>query len=203
MTTTTNGNINRDKIHSLVEVFYQPPFKTFYINSVDGETFVKPIGVFVSLGITTSLKVLEDIRGIINDSDEYNAVLSEISSHKVAGQFLNTVIKTGNPKQYKIVDLPESVMDEEKSKEELQRMKGLMDPSQSLETLKEYAPKISRLQDLIGKLTSTNGWDAHLIQREDNGEYRIFHQYINYKKEGDVEYRVGILVTDNVDERAN
>lgn len=192
----TNGNINRDKIHSLVGVLYQPPFKTFYVNSVDGETFVKPVGVFVSLGITTSLKVLEDIKEIINNSKEFNAVLSEISSKKIAGQFLNTVIKVGNPKQYRITEFPDSIMDETRSREELQRMKLLMDPSQSLETLKEYAPKISRLQDLIDKLTSTNGWDAHLIQKDENDEYRIFHQYINYKKEGDIEYRVGIFVTE-------
>lgn len=195
-----NGNINREKIHSLVEVFYQPPFKTFYVNSVDGETFVKPIGVFVSLGITTSLKVLDDIRGIIDETKEYSAVLSEISSKKIAGQFLNTVINTGSPHQYKITNFSDQILDEEKAREELGKMKALMDPSQSLETLREYAPKISRLQDLIDKLTSTNGWDAHLIQKDDEkGEYRIFHQYINYKKENDVEYRVGIFVTNKVD----
>ena len=41
--------IDKDKIHNLVGVFYQPTFKTFFINSVDGETFIKPIGIFVSL----------------------------------------------------------------------------------------------------------------------------------------------------------
>ena len=195
-----NGNISRDKIHSLVEVFYQPPFKTFYVNSVDGETFVKPIGVFVSLGITTSLKVLDDIRQIIDGNEKYNAVLSEITSKKVAGQFLNTVVYTGNPRQYKITEFSDSILDEEKAREELQKMKVMMDPSQSLEVLKEYAPKISRLQDLVDKLTTTKGWDAHLIQKDENGEYRIFHQYINYKKVGDIEYRVGIFVTEKRDE---
>lgn len=199
MKTINNGNINRDKVHSLVEVFYQPSFKTFYVNSVDGETFVKPIGVFVSLGITTSLKVLEDIKNIIAGSEGYKAVLAEIKSRKVAGQFLNTVTNTMNPKQYKIENLSEDIMNESESRAELERMKGMMDPSQDLEILKEYAPKISRLQDLMDKLTSTHGWDAHLIQKEKSGDYRIFHQYINYKKEGDLEYRVGIFVTEDVE----
>ena len=199
--TINNGNISRDKIHSLVEVFYQPSFKTFYVNSLDGETFVKPVGVFVSLGITTSLKVLDDIKNILNDSKGYKAVLAEISSKKVAGQFLNTVIYTGYPHQYKITDFPEGVLTEEKARTELQEMKALMDPSQNIETLKEYAPKISRLQDLIDKLTSTNGWDAHLIQKEREGEYRIFHRNINYKKAEDgTEYRIGIFVTEDGDE---
>lgn len=198
MATINNGNINRDEVHSLVEVFYQPSFKTFYVNSVDEETFVKPVGVFVSLGITTSLKVLEDIKNIISGSEGYSATLAEIKSKKVAGQFLNTVTCTTGPKQYKITNLSEDIMGEEESKAELERMKNLMNPSQDLDILKEYAPKISRLQDLIDKLTSTHGWDAHLIQKEASGDYRIFHQYINYKKEGELEYRVGIFVTEDV-----
>lgn len=73
-------------------------------------------------------------------------------------------------------------------------MKSLMNPEQSLEILKEYAPKISRLQDLINKLTITDGWDAHLIQKSNDGEYRIFHQYVNYRRDDELEYRLGIYV---------
>ena len=188
--------INREKIHDLVEVFYQPTFKTFYINSTNGTTFIKPVGVFVSLGITTSMKVLEDIKSIINSTEEYEATIVEISSKRVAGQFLNTIINRENPKQYRLTDFSDDIMDEKKSKEKLEEMKNLMSPEQDLEVLRTYAPRISRLQDLIDKLTTTNGWDAHLIQEKDDGEYRIYHQYVNYRKDGDIEYRVGIYVKD-------
>lgn len=192
-------SINREKIHSLVEVFYQPTFKTFYVNSEDSVTFVRPKGVFVSLGITTSMKVLEDIRDIIIQTGGYKAHVAEISSIRCGGQFLNALTGKEEPKQYKITELGSNIMGELEARAELARMRDLMSPSQDLEVLKEYAPKISRLQDLIDKLTSTKGWDAHLIQN-DNGEYRIFHQYINYKKIGEVEYRIGIYVTEeNVD----
>ena len=186
--------INREKIHDLVEVFYQPTFKTFYINSTNGTTFIKPVGVFVSLGITTSMKVLEDIKSIINSTEEYEATIVEISSKRVAGQFLNTIINRDDPKQYRLTDFSDDIMDEKKSKEKLEEMKNLMSPEQDLEVLRTYAPRISRLQDLIDKLTTTNGWDAHLIQEKDDGEYRIYHQYVNYRKDGDIEYRVGIYV---------
>lgn len=186
--------INREKIHDLVEVFYQPTFKTFYINSTNGTTFIKPVGVFVSLGITTSMKVLEDIKSIINSTEEYEATIVEISSKRVAGQFLNTIINREDPKQYRLTDFSDDIMDEKKSKEKLEEMKNLMSPEQDLEVLRTYAPRISRLQDLIDKLTTTNGWDAHLIQEKDDGEYRIYHQYVNYRKDGDIEYRVGIYV---------
>ena len=186
--------INREKIHDLVEVFYQPTFKTFYINSTNGTTFIKPIGVFVSLGITTSMKVLEDIKEIINSTEEYEACLVEISSKRVAGQFLNTIINKEEPKQYKLTDFSDDIMNEEESKKELEKMKELMSPEQDLGILKTYAPRISRLQDLIDKLTTTNGWDAHLIQNCGDGEYRIFHQFVNYRKDGEIEYRLGIYV---------
>ena len=188
--------INREKIHDLVEVFYQPTFKTFYINSTNGTTFIKPIGVFVSLGITTSMKVLEDIKEIINSTEEYEACLVEISSKRVAGQFLNTIINKEEPKQYKLTDFSDNIMNEEESKKELEKMKELMSPEQDLGILKTYAPRISRLQDLIDKLTTTNGWDAHLIQNCGDGEYRIFHQFVNYRKDGEIEYRLGIYVKD-------
>lgn len=188
--------INREKIHDLVEVFYQPTFKTFYINSTNGTTFIKPIGVFVSLGITTSMKVLEDIKEIINSTEEYEACLVEISSKRVAGQFLNTIINKEEPKQYKLTDFSDDIMNEEESKKELEKMKELMSPEQDLGILKTYAPRISRLQDLIDKLTTTNGWGAHLIQNCGDGEYRIFHQFVNYRKDGEIEYRLGIYVKD-------
>lgn len=186
--------INKDKIHSLVSVFYQPTFKTFYVNSDNGITFTKPIGIFVSLGITTSMKVLEDIREIIINDGKYEADIAEISSKKVNNQFLNTVLNKTNPTQYKLVELPEDTLDEKAAKDELNKMRELMNPNQDLSILKKYAPKISKLQDLIQKLDNSNGWDAHLIQKIEEDNYKIFHQYVNYKKEGEIEYRIGIYV---------
>lgn len=188
--------IDREEIHDLVEVFYQPTFKTFYVNSTDGITFEKPIGVFVSLGITTSLKVLNDIKNVINNSEDYNAILVEISSKKIAGQFLNAVTDR-EPKQYELSNFSDDILDKEKTLEELKRLSDLIKEGsdQSLKNLKEFAPKINRLNDLSNKLTSTDGWNAHLIQKTENGDYRIFHKFVNYKKENDIEYRIGIYVT--------
>lgn len=187
--------ISREKIHEFVEVFYQPTFKTFYINSVDGATFVKPVGVFVSLGITTSLKVISDIKDVIQDSGDYNAKLAEISSKKIGGQFLNTLTILDNPSQYEVTDVTDDIMNEEQSNAELLRMKTYMNPEEDLKVLQEYAPKISKLQDLIEKLTKSSGWSSHMIKKED-GDYKIFHKYVNYKKDGDLEYRVGIFVSE-------
>jgi hypothetical protein len=188
--------VDKKKIHELVGVFYRPTYKTFYVNSVDGESFVKPTGVFVSLGITTSLKVIEDIMNTIMENTDYCAQIAEISSKKVGSQFINTLINIDNPQQYRLENFGENVLDEDAAKEELERMMELMSPQQDLSVLNEYAPKISRLQDLINKLTDSNGWGSHAIQKidESEGSYGVFHKLVNYKVEGDTEYRLGIYV---------
>lgn len=188
-------SILREDIHRLVEVFYQPPFKTFYVNSIDGDSFVKPVGVFVSLGITTSDKMLEDIREIL--SDKYDATIAEISSVKKGNQYLNTITNTHNPEKYLISDFGEDTLDQEGAERELNSLRELMAVDQLLPVLQESAPKIAKLQELIEKLSedSGEGWKYHRIQKEE-GSYRLFHKYVNYKKEGDVEYRIGIFISE-------
>lgn len=202
----TGNDINREKIHELVSVFYRPTFKTFYINSQDGESICKPTGVFVSLGITTSMGVLKTIRDIIGSNKEYEAKLVEIGSRKFNDNtFVNNVVSE-NPEQYFLKDADGvTLFNREEALEELGKLKEQMNPDTDLEILKERAPKVSRLKYLIDKLDETEGWKAHKIQKED-GEmsgYRIYHMYVNYEKRDNVEYRIGIFVNekqqDNID----
>lgn len=191
--------INKEKVYELVDVFYQPTFKTFYVNSVNGKDFVKPVGVFVSLGITTSKKVLEEIKNIISETPGYNAVIAEISSKRVKSQFLNT-LKNTEPKQYKLggEDLKKEKMrlfDKEMAEEELNRIKSIVSSNQEAGVINEITPKITKLQNLIKRLNDSCGWEDHLIC-EDEENYRIYHLNTNYKKEGDIEYRIGIYVTE-------
>lgn len=187
--------INREKIAQIIDIYYQPTHKEFYVNSNDGVNLVKPIGVFVSLGLTTSMKVLEDIRNLISNSG-YKATIVEISSRNIGERFINVLENINSPKQYRLkgLDTDPSLMNEEESNKVLSEMKEKLNSNSNVEDLMNLAPKVSKLQDLINKLTVSNGWDSHLIQK-DGDNFRIFHQFVNYKKEGDVEYRVGIFVT--------
>ena len=195
--------INKETIHELVEVFYQPPFKTFYINSSDGETFIKPLGVFVSLGITTSLRVLQDIRDVLSKSSGLSARLAEIKSQKIAVQFLNYIVpkKESDIVQYNMAEFPDLCMDEDTAKDLLKRMKEKMISSEKSDivSLYDYCPKISKLSELIDKLNSNPiGWRDHMIQETPEGEYRIFHKKVNYQRSeiDGSEYRIGIYVTE-------
>lgn len=197
--------INREDIRKLVEVFYQPSFKIFYVNTADGVNFVKPIGVFVSLGITTSIEVLKNIKDILDNTPEYSAKIVELSSTKVSGQFMNQITKD-NPEQIFIEDIEsaelvtkigpgEEIMDQSKAMQELESLKNFMHPDQDMNILYEYAPRIGKLQELIDKLNRTDGWSSNWIHKKSNSEYKLYHRKINYINCGDVEYRIGIFVS--------
>lgn len=188
--------VSREKIHELVGLFYQPMYKTFYINSEDGKEFSKPQGVFVSLGMTTSRRTMENIRDFLAGR-KYSAKIVEISSNKVGDQFLNTVTNSDNPQQYRLEDVPSNVLTKEQVYGELEFMKNRMSPASSLETLTEHSHKVNKLQYLADRLEESNGWDSHMIQRDGDSDYRIYHLYVNYEKREGIEYRLGILVDEN------
>jgi hypothetical protein len=182
--------LDKDRIHELVEIFYQkPPFKTFYVNSTDGETFVKPTGVFVSLGITTSMKTLEDLRDILSKTPGIKSSIVEIESVKVAGTFMNHIINT-NPTQYEVdpeTVKPNTVLTKEETEEELK----------SLEKIGKR-DEATKLKDAITRVQeSPEPWTTHSVMKLESGGYRVFHRYVNYKKSDDTEYRLGIYVEEN------
>lgn len=200
-----DGNISRDEVKKLVEVFYPRPFKTFYVNSLDGQEFVNPFGVFVSLGITTSFKTMNNIKDIIDNSRDFNGKLVEIASKKIGDQYLN-FINNETPKQIQIPTVPqgatylrdpkEYILNEKNARIELEKMKDLMHPDQDVNILQEYAPRIGQLENLIRTIEETEGdWENYWILRTSDNTYKLFHRYINYANCGDVEYRVGIFVT--------
>ena len=137
-------------------------------------------------------KVVDSIREVISGYD-YNTRIVEISSRKVNGQFLNTIVSE-NPNQYVIED-SDDILDKEKAYTELSRLKAYMNPSEELETVQFYALKIQKLQELIDELNRTSdGWDSHVIKIEAD-DYKMYHKHVNYKNTGGVEYRIGIFVS--------
>lgn len=185
----------RERVHELVRLFYQSTYKTFYINSTDGNDFSKVSGVFVSLGMTTSMKVLENIRDFLGSYKDYKATLVEIGSRKVGDQYLNWIVTGENPSQYILNDPPENLMTREEVQKELDMMKQRLNTHSPLEVIAEYSHKVNKLQYLSDRLDESNGWGSHMIQKEDE-DYRIYHLYVNYEKREGIEYRIGILVNE-------
>lgn len=189
MTTIEYKVILRD----IVELFYQSPFKIFNINSTDGKTMVKPFGYFISLGITTSLESLKYIRDLISKSNYgFEAKLVEIKSTKsdLYGDFLNV-----------ITDLPEDLIVKYESPfPEDSVVYGKEDITKYLSDLQyrissgdfRVSPIKFRVSELLEKIG--DNWEEYGIQVKDDVPI-LFHKYVNYKKESDVEYRIGIYAT--------
>ena len=77
-----------------------------------------------------------------------------------------------------IIDIsqyPEKVMNEVEAKELLEMLRAKVSDSEvPVEVLRELAPKVGKLQQIIEKLDNS-GWDRHLIQVDETGDYKIFH----------------------------
>ena len=187
--------ISRQKIHRLVESVYNYTFKVFnVVESTDKPN--KSVGVFVSLGITTQLDTIRSIKDIFDNMKEYSAKVVEIVSEKVGDTYVNTVHEEVNPGQYRLKELPEDLMNREEAVSELEGMKGKINPQNDLDLLVKCGVKVQKLKDLIEKLDESSKWDSHLIQRLGDCDYRIFHLDLNYERRGDLEYRIGILISE-------
>lgn len=191
-------DINKDDVREIVSVFYQAPFKVFYINSEDGKTFSVPKGLFVSLGLTTPIEILNDIKNILNSTNGYTARLAELSSSRVCGQFINTITSKG-PDEIKpyVLDFPKDSYDEEGTERLLhQLVDGCKNPDGTVQEsgIKSLVDQIQKIRDLQHKINSSSGWDSSVIMK--NGDsYSIFHKTSNYLQlPDDVSFRIGIYV---------
>ena len=191
--------VNREEVSELVNIFYhKTKYKLFNVNSVDGEEFTKPLGIFVSLGMTTSLKQIQDITSAISHCKGYTARVAELGSIKIGGIYLNYLTGADPIQQYPL--------DEGNSKglmnrdEVLETISKLVEQSKDLNTsqaeLVEISGKLNRLTYLNNQLEESDGWSTHAIMEDE--DYKIYHLRLNYKKDPDsnIEYRIGIFVED-------
>ena len=179
-------------LRDIVELFYQSPFKIFNVNSIDGETLVRPFGYFISLGITTSLESLKGIRDIISKSDYgFEAKLVELESMKSEeyGDFLNVLSGISEDDIKKYPSTPPGnlqVLSKSEAETLLQELSEKINQGDYT-----VSPLRQRLSDTIRKITD---WEEHGVQIKD-GQPGVFHRFVNYKRTGDSEFRIGIYVT--------
>lgn len=180
-------------LRDIVELFYQSPFKIFNVNSIDGETMIKPFGYFISLGITTSMESLRLICDYISKSDYgFEARIVEIKSVKSEryGDYLNTLLPTQESEISKYPSLPPGdlkILEKDEAEKTLENIQG-----QIREGDFRLSPMKQKLSDILSKINGD--WDSYAIQIKDD-MLGVFHKYVNYKKTDDSEYRIGIYAT--------
>lgn len=179
-------------LRDIVELFYHSPFKIFNVNSVDRETLVRPFGYFISLGITTSMESLKNIRDIIGKSDYgFEAKIVELESIKSEeyGDFLNVITNKTEEEITKYPSTPPEnikVYTKEKAQKLYDEMTEKIDSGDY-----SISPIRQKLSEVLKKIEN---WDEHSVQIKD-GQPGIFHKYINYQKIDESEFRIGIYVT--------
>lgn len=191
--------VNREEVNELVNIFYhKTKYKLFNVNSVNGEEFTKPLGIFVSLGMTTSLKQIQDITSAISHCKGYTARVAELGSIKIGGIYLNYLTGADPIQQYPLDEgNSEGLMNRD---EVLETISKLVEQSKDLNTsqaeLVEISGKLNKLTYLNNQLEESDGWSTHAIMED--GDYKIYHLRLNYKKDPDsnIEYRIGIFVED-------
>lgn len=183
--------IEKARVQELIKVFYQQPFKIFYVNSIDGETFIKPTGLFISLGLSTSMKTIEGLKNVISNTyPESNPKIVELSSRIITGdQYLNTITNNQNPEPYVISEFPEGSLNKEQAEEVLKELRKQIKKTKDVKLL----AATQKLQELIDRLSQGDGWENHRIVKIDS-DFKTFHKVANYIKDGDLEYRIGIYV---------
>lgn len=185
--------INKDDLRNAVELYYRTNFRIFTINSVDGKKVIKSPGEFISLGITTSDTVIKTVMEVIkSELPEYEVVKAEMVSVKNDSdvfKYLNYITKKGDIDKYEnTVEVTGKLLDRDLALEELENLRNMI-PSD--------LNKVNELSKLIQKLEySVNGWEDHFIEKQEDGTYVLYHKLINYKVDGDKEYRVGIYVVE-------
>ncbi len=194
--------IDKNSVREVVEVFYQAPFKIFSVNSLDGETFTKVDGVFVSLGLTVPIGVVQEIRDILNKVKGYKAKLAELKSTKQVGQFLNVLTeKNESEVNTYSLDFPENSYSKEGLDELLRTLhlecKEIYAGDESNVNLEKFGNKLQEIQvlkELKEKMNTVFSWDNSIVFKDPEGNYKIFHKNSNYLEKGDTCYRVGIYV---------
>lgn len=192
--------VSREGVNELVSIFYQKTkYKLFNVNSIDGEEFTKPLGVFVSLGMTTSLKQIQDITSAISRCKGYTARIAELGSIKIGGIYLNYLTKTDSIQQYPLnEENDDTLMNRDEVLEMISKLVDRSKDSTASQTeLVNISGKLNKLTYLNNQLEESDGWGTHAI-REEDGDYKIYHLRLNYKKDPDsnIEYRIGIFVED-------
>lgn len=190
--------MTKQEIETTVSLFYPSAVKVYYINSSNGHELKPPFKyMFVSLGITSSIKTLYDLRDTLNKISYIKASLSTISTRRnETGRYFNEVIKVGDyskEDQYRAAELDNpgefgKVLDKEASEgmcEELTRS-GHLDQVQRLREIMAYIDEKECWSDMLVLFNIVDGVPT----------VEPLHQKVNYMldpKTG-IEYRIGILI---------
>jgi len=192
--------INKKQVEELVSIFYQPTFKVFYINADHEYNMVKPAGVFVSLGLTSTLATIDSVKRSLEGLGKgYITSFAVLATKRTNANFLNRIDKCmelEDVEQFRLENVPKEVMEREEAVKCLEELRAELDKHTDLTKIAGVATRVRKLETLIEKIDKELGWDRYgIIPDPTTNSYMYFHKFVNYMKKDDIEYRIGIYVT--------
>lgn len=200
--------ITKELVTRLVDCCYPSPYKVFSINSLNGFTTIKPIGLFVSLGITSSMSTIKFVARELSRNLETHVDVVEIESRIINGVYVNK-ISNHYPIQYEAGGFDNSLLlNRDKTIEMINGLKSdLMYDIYDDNRSKVLITKLHKLYKAMDKLDRTVGtdWDNHSITVMSSGNefnVSVVNNRINYVQYMEnyngmnllVHKRIGILV---------
>lgn len=200
--------INRSEVVRVVDSCYPDYYKIFTINSRDGYTVGRSLGLFLSLGITTSFSTMNNVISELKDNFSEEISIAEVESRLVNGKYVNKVIKDSDVKKYSAGTFSNGISLDERSSEELldSLSKKLLEFEGDREMLLDYSNRIVKLNRAIDKFKQgICNWENYSLQVVNTPtEFRASAQTnkINYMQiteirdnvEVTVHKRIGILI---------
>lgn len=203
------NEINRVSVTKVVDGCYGSSYRIFTVNSSDKYSYDKSHGLFVSLGINTSMATLRSVRNELSRFfPSSNVRIVEIESRLINGLYLNCITNDSNVRQFSSSDSSEwSTLDEDGLNDLILSLKDkLVENKNDMDLVVNYSSKISKISKVLDKFNiGTYNWEDYSVQVIDtDSEFRVVvvSNKSNYNQEFElfkgksifVHKRIGIYV---------
>lgn len=194
--------INKDLISRVVDDCYSSPYKIFSINSRDGINSGRSLGLFVSLGITTSMTIIRMVMNRLkNQFPENNVAISEIESRLIDGRYTNKLSRSTNVTQYNSGSIQcRKIISEDELCELVSSLKNkILENKDNDKAVLEYSCRMSKVAKIINKIRSSdtynwNDYSVSVINTDKEFSISVVNNKINYIQEKEVYNGSDIIV---------
>lgn len=200
--------VSKEHLTRVVDSCYPSPYKIFSVNSTNGFTITKPLGLFVSLGITSSLSTMKHVASELNRCLGIHSKIIELESRIINGVYVN-VISDEYPIQYDSGSYDDSnLLNRDGVTDLINQLKSeLMYDIYDDEKAKPIISKLHKLYKALDKLDKSVGtdWENHsitILNSDTQFNVSVVNSRINYVAEYEdfngmkllVHKRIGIFV---------
>lgn len=201
--------MTRESISRIVDGIYPSSYRVFTVNTWDRYTLSKrPIGLFVSLGITTSIVTMRKVRDEIVKSYP-NTYMSELESRFIDGVYVNYVSDVNdNIDQYDQLgsECWRSLSEKDLNDKIMELKDKIAKAGDDVDLVMNYSSKISSISKVLNKfLNGTYNWSDFTVNVIDTDtEFRVatLNKKINFIQSSEehdgktmsVYKRIGIFV---------